>query len=597
MKKQNFIILSLLLFLGVYSCRTWDEDFNTNPTKANVGSELDASVFLGTIIDNLAGYEKSIIDRILPLCEYIGKDRSLSQGNRHRSWHDFDGNVWNNSYDANSNIKSMRTLAQSSNDLSLVAIADILECYAMANLNLFHGPVPYFYPISYDNDTATSYPYDQQDLVFTNILSKLKSASNLIDSNDAGFDDSFDYIYEGDVQKWKKLANTLRIRFALYMYNASKSEASTVIQEIVSNPDQYPVFESNDDNFQINYYGSTERTSPWYGRAQGLLDNAPLSNVFVERLLSLKDPRIYIYGRPVLNDYIHEDADLYLVPTNIGEDKYIGHLYGITTGNGDATKWNGGIQYASRIGEQFISAKWNEDIANFEHDGSDIDKPLVLGTYDEMLFNLAEAAKRGIIPGGDQTARDYYEAAIKASFDRFGCAFAGYSAYDGAYDTEGLASADAYMAQQQVSWDGGRDHKLLIAEQKWIASFALGYEPYYDHKRTMLPPLRSSHNAASYESSGSGTAFPSRGAYPDEEAGENSVEYLTARASLYNIAITGDDNRNEALMWLLDNDDSPSLEMPTFQEPMDDDGEYPGGDNFKTWYDSNWKSMFWWENE
>jgi len=107
----------------------------------------------------------------------------------------------------------------------------------------------------------------------------------------------------------------------------------------------------------------------------------------------------------------------------------------------------------------------------------------------------------------------------------------------------------------------------------------LGFECYTDHRRTMLPDLRASNRAANYESSGSGTAFPSRSAYPSSEAAENTAAWEAARATGFDIPITGDDNRNEARMWILTN--GPSLEMTTFVEPLVENEEYPGQANFK----------------
>ncbi|MBI9061902.1 MAG: SusD/RagB family nutrient-binding outer membrane lipoprotein [Marinilabiliaceae bacterium] len=590
MKTMNSKLLFLMVLLAVMGCRTWDEDFNTNPNKPQLDGSTPPNYFVGEMIDGSKSFASTMYNVMPAVSEYTGKQRSLSQGNRHRSWHDLDGNNWGPAFRSIREVRNVRRAAIAVEDTRYEAVADIWECYLMYGICTLSGPIPYFDVVNVDDEVKYLINYDPQEEVYPAILEKLKKAGELIQSTDGPFYAGSDYVFAGDIQKWKKLANTLRLRLALYMHNASPVAAADIMNEIVNDPATYPVFESNDDNFAIHYNG-VDRISPWYGMmGNWMLKEHTISNILIERLISLKDPRLYIYAKPVQK--VHDNPDTHVLPSNPGPVKYIGQLYGITKGNSSAGSWNGGMEYCSRIGDWFISVDDNM-VATAECAVN----PVVLGTYAEMNFNLAEAAKKGIISGGDAAARLYYEKGIQASLDRYGCEFKGGVDYDGAYADEGLADVTEYLAQPHVGWDSGRDQLTLIAEQKWIASFFLGYESYFDHRRTMLPQLRASDRSATYESSGSGTQFPSRTAYPASEEAENTAAYDLARAIGFDIPITGDDNRNEARMWLLNNDASPSLEMITFHEPLEADGDYPGQDNFKVWYDTHWNTMFWWKNE
>lgn len=589
MKKFNLLLLLTLLMS--YSCRTWDDEFNTNINKPQLSGStaIHPRHFVGAMIEGSDRYASTMYNVMPAVSEYTGKQRSLSQGNRHRSWHDLDGNIWGPTFSSIRNVKNLRRAAIAFEDKRYEAVADIWESYLMYTICTIDGPVPYYDVINDNGDVKYLISYDAQDKVYNSILEKLKAAGEMITADAADIDSKSDYIFAGDIKKWKKLSNTLRLRMALYMYNASPDKAKSIMQEIIGDASKYPLFESNDDNFAVNYDG-VSRISQWYRMGNWLLKEHTMSNILIERLISLKDPRLYVYAKPVQK--VHSDANTHVLPSNPGVDKYIGHLYGITTGNGDAGSWNGGMDYASRIGDEFITVN-----SNMEATADCADHPVMLGTYSELMFNLAEIYKRGILTGGDTKAMEHYKKGITASMEMYNCQFTGNAKYDGAYADQGLSGLDAYMAQSHVAWDGGRDKLTLIAEQKWIASLFLGFESYFDHRRTMLPKLRASHRSANYESSGSGTQFPSRTAYPSSEEAENTAAYEKARATGFDIPITGDNNRNEARMWLLNNSASPSLEMPTFQEPLKSNNEYPGMDNFKTWYDNNWKSMFWWENE
>jgi len=371
----------------------------------------------------------------------------------------------------------------------------------------------------------------------------------------------------------------------MHVYNANPELAKTVLNEIVSSPQKYPVFQSNDDNCAMHYDGSNDdRSSEFYRSPSTWSENCLVSNVMTERLITLRDPRLPLYAYPV--KMVHEE-DNYLKPSNPGPVKYLGHMYGLTVSDGDATSWNGGIEYSSAVGPWF---------RHLDAEGNRTDEtkkpPLFLVTYPELLFLLAEAAQRGIISGD---AKTYYETGIKAAFDQYGATFTS-EGYAGAYASEGLASADAYIAQAQVNWNGGRDKLTLIAEQKWIALFNVPFECYFDHRRTMLPLLSCSNLAATY-SDGSGTKFPARADYPASEEQSNADGWAKARATGFDIPITGDNNRTLAKMWLINNANSPDLQMPVFVEPLRASGEYPGGENFKAWYDAHYKELYWWEYE
>lgn len=595
MKPKIFIIILSLIVLG--SCRTWDEDFNVDHNKPQLssGNPIPPEFFLGAMLNEVtnpfgSAYPLPMLNVIAPTAGYTGKTRSLSQANRHRSWHDLDGDIWGPTFNTIQKVKNMRRAAIGSGDDRYHAVADIWQSYVLYTMTSLDGPIPYFDVIADGDEFSYLIKYDKQDEIFIDILDKLKKAGLMIKSTDANINAEADYIYAGDIQKWKKLSNMLRLRAALQMYNAAPNEAKSVINEILADPQTYPIFESNDDNFAVHYDGSI-RVSPWFvNGSRNLLSQHIVSNIVVERLVSLKDPRLPVYAKPVQK--IHTNPDLYVLPNNPGPKKYVGHLFGITTSNGDAANWNGGLEYGSRIGDWFLSVDENMNITD------ECGKfPLVLGTYSELNFSLAEMAKRGIISGGDAAAHQYYRKGIQASMDYYQCKFKGDALYDGAFGDEGLDSFDAYLSQPHVNWTGGRDHLLLIAEQKWISNYMLGFEPYFEHRRTMLPGLPSSHLAGGYESSGSGTKFPSRTDYPVSESAENPDAVNEAYATGFDIPITGAENRNDAKMWIINNAASPSLQMPIFQEPENKKNEYPGGANFKAWYDAHWETMFWWVNE
>jgi hypothetical protein len=601
MKKKiiHILTVSIMLFLAFNGCDTWDEDINTdpnNPPSLNQSTSVDyqpSQFMLDMIYNGVKGWDYIHWNVCAAVCEYHGKTISLSQGNRHQAWHAFDdshyGGPWNSGYSAVRDIKKMRDAARLSGDLKYLAIANIWECYDFFNLTLLYGDIPYSQTIA---DNAPINPvYDKQKDIYYTLLRKLKAAALTIDPNGQAESET-DLIFQGDMLKWKKFANTLLIRYAMYMYDASPDTATALLTEILGDPLTYPVMSSNADNAFFHYDGS-EYTSCYYQLASSKIDEAPFSNIFIERLVSLKDPRLPVYARPVA--LVNTDAGCNVLPQNEGKDKYAGHIYGITTDNAYATVWNNGANYASKLGEYF---RTEDDKGNATAACSTV--PLAMATYSEMLSFLAEATERKIISTGT-TAQQYYEQSVQASFEQYGASFTS-EKYIGAFGNNGPADVASYLAQPDVSYEGGRDKLTLIAEQKWIASLLMMMDPYFDHRRTMLPQFRASSGSDAYASTGSATKFPSRAAYPGSESSTNRVNVENANATGFDIPITDQETRNEALMWLMQPKGQTWLQMPVFQEPVYP-SEYPCrgtdfpdfGTEFLNWYTANWNSMFWWK--
>lgn len=584
-------IAGLLLFLSI-GCATWDEDININPNTPNGileqenASDVDPSVFMVPMLwSTVDGFDYLAWNVVPAVCEYHGKTKSLSQGNRHKSWHAFDDSgFWVPMYSAIRVVKNLRNAAIQAGDIRYEAIADIWECYTFSMITNLYGDVPYFDPISDDPPLLST--YDPQSEIYPAILQKLKEAGEKLNRQEVPINQASDLIFGGDILKWKKFSNMLRIRLAMYMSDADPEASAAILTEIINDPEAYPIMESNEDNASFKN-DPIERPSVLFNISKAKIEEAPFSNVFIERLISLQDPRLPILAKPVRQ--VHSDPQTHVLPSNPGPVKYAGQLYGITTDNAHAALWNGGFPYASALGDFFRK----EDATGLPLVES-ASTPTLIAIYAEQEFFLAEAIERGIIPGN---ARSHYEQGIRASIDFYEADF-NTELYRGAFADQGFSSQDDYLQQSSVNYDGGRDRLTLIAEQKWLASFFLGLEPYFDHRRTMLPPLRASSGAENFGPNGSGSKFPSRAAYSDAELANNPANVENARRSGFHIPIESDESRNEALMWILQGKD---LQMPIFQEPVYS-SDYPviesisgSGSSFKQWYDSHWNSMFWWK--
>ena len=244
---------------------------------------------------------------------------------------------------------------------------------------------------------------------------------------------SNDIIYDGDISKWKKFSNTVRMLMALRL---SEVDPATAQAEFVSAIDD-GVFTSNDDNLFFQHLADANNQNYWYG--QIVNQNREwwaLTEGLVDQMKPVNDPRLPIYGNPARDS---------------GE--YVGMLYG--------DEVNLGTQEYSLLGDAIYAQ----------------DAPVYLVTYAQVLFAMAEASQRGWIAGDTAS---FYESAIESSILQ----------WTGNTDTvadfmmePGIAFNDAIGIEQ-------------IATQRWVHLFMFGYEAWAEWRRTGFPNIMVSPNGA-----------------------------------------------------------------------------------------------------
>ncbi len=102
------------------------------------------------------------------------------------------------------------------------------------------------------------------------------------------------------------------------------------------------------------------------------------------------------------------------------------------------------------------------------------DATSTLMDYAEINFILAEAALKGYITGGSSAAKNYYEAAIRASMEKWS-ALGAFSATPTSITT---AQVNTFLSSKLASWDLATNKEELIANQKYLALFWVGMEAY-----------------------------------------------------------------------------------------------------------------------
>jgi hypothetical protein len=439
MKNLHKIFLAVAFVTALAGCTKDFEQVNTNtnaPTEITQGLLLPdiQRDMMGEVLGSAWGIGNIVIQQTAKN-QFVNEDRYL--------WGEING-IWNTTYSKLRDVENFRKTAVANGEKSNEAVALIMRAWMFSLITDAYGDVPYFEAIQ--GKDGVFYPkYDKQEDIYNAILSDLKTANDVIGTTIEPL--LGDLIYKGDLNNWKKLANSLRVRALLRISN--KRDVSADLRAIVDNPAQYPVFTSNADHAVYSYLSNSPDQFPLYDARIGSFNEFRAGKTLVDYLKSTTDPRINIFFRPT--------------PASIGKDTAI--IRGIPNGLDDVTAqtYLGGQQNHSQIGElyyeQSISSK-----------GISIAKGVIM-TFAELQFCLAEAAQKGLIGGSAET---YYTNGINASYSFYG-----------------LTPEAGFFTNPIIAYIGTNEEKLeKIGSQKWVSLYYQGLEAWFDWRRTGFPKLQ-----------------------------------------------------------------------------------------------------------
>jgi len=355
-------------------------------------------------------------------------------------------------------------ISQETGNTNYQAVAVILRSWVFSLLTDMYGDIPYTDALQGLEGTLLP-KYDAQKNVYAGVIAELKTAGEMIDVTDKDKAIAGDILFNGDLTKWKKFANSLSLRLLSRMIDKADApvDVKAEITRILSDPAKYPVLESVADNVQLNYLDATNNNNP-INQNRKTRDDHRVSATLVNKLLALNDPRLAVYANK---------------PADGGEFKGVPN--GLSSSDANAL----GLSKTSKVGDYFVSAT----------------APGVIMTYAELLFLKAEFAYKGITVAG--TAAKNYTDAITASFAQYK-----------------LIVPPAYLTANALKT--GAESYTQIMEQKWIALFGQGVEAWTEYRRTGLPALSPPVLNTNQN------IIPTRLPYPGSEESLNYENFSTA---------------------------------------------------------------------
>lgn len=318
---------------------------------------------------------------------------------------DMDGD-WNNVYVRTlNNLNLLKVKAVANGNFNYSAIAKVLTAYTLGYATDAWGDLPYSQ--AFLGVTQPTPAYDSQQQIYVQIQALLDDGIADIAKNAGLKPGSDDYIYAGDMAKWRKLAYTLKARYYMHLSKAPGNTAATQAQLALTALTNG--MQSNDDDAKIAFTGAAGAENPWQ---QNFLPGTTfvLANTFVDAFTTRKDPRLSKMVKPA------KQTGLY-TGRQIGLDEI------------------GSLEAYSIPADFYAGANANNYLVN----------------YTEALFIKAEAT---LVVSGFAAAQPVYQDGIKQHMIKVGVS---------------IPDMDTYIASRGTL--SSTNALRLIMEEKSVANF------------------------------------------------------------------------------------------------------------------------------
>jgi len=448
MKNKIIIVFMSLLVSGFYSCDDDLESINNNPNEPEVVPTNNIFAYSTKRYTDFSRDAFNSGRLTLPWMQYWGQT-AYADEDRYLYRETSAESIYQNTYlvatdlkailDQNSDPATKDAAAAYGNNNNQIAASRIILSYMFFELTNFFGDVPY-YSYGSENETfqalsvnnSSSPVFAAQEDIYSDILKELREASNMINVSEPVFI-SGDNIFNGDAEKWKRFANSLRMRVANNLRGVDASLANSEIDAAIADG----VMLSNEDNAVQAYDTADDNASPLW-RAHITRTDFAVAAPFVQLLKGETgsfgpDPRLFEMAAPISATIEQVKNNTYTKSEDY--DDYLGIPYAFRNTN-----------FLDRTTYSFMS--------------SNILKP----DYEEVLMEYAEV--QFIISERNGFSQENYVTGVRSSMERWGISEADINSF-----ISGLPAAT----------------QETVLNQKYIALYMQPNQAYADYRRTGFP--------------------------------------------------------------------------------------------------------------
>ena len=439
---KKFLVAALVATMGLTGCNKF-LDINENP---NNPESATPSLLLPTVeasISQVVGNSFQVFGNIWG--QYWTQNPTSSQYrviDQYRITNTSMDRVWGNIYRGTLNNAELIINSKVADNENYKGIAHILKAYAYQVATDAFGDIPLSEASKADGNLSPK--YEAQEVVYDSIFNYIDKGLSLLAVKQAIPVASQDMIFNGDLEKWKAFANTLKLRAYLRLSNVNATKAAAGIKALYASN---AIFLNQDATITYTTTGGNE--NPFYNEMVGLgkTQNVVASGTVVQAFVKNNDPRRFAfydkveYTDPETNEPKIQDTIAYIAQGTYSSNskKLVSTPSPMVGGNA--------MSQTSAVA------------------------PVKLFSASESLFLQAEAVVRG---WGTGDAQSLYSAGITESFKATGNA----------------ADAAKYIADApDAKFTGDVEAKVkAIITQKYYAMCGFqGFEAWTEWRRTGYP--------------------------------------------------------------------------------------------------------------
>ncbi|MEI9947284.1 MAG: SusD/RagB family nutrient-binding outer membrane lipoprotein [Chitinophagaceae bacterium] len=464
---KRYILIIAMFIVAFTSCKKFI-DVNTNPndpvdvpaklllTNTTIGTAWISGSYLGRAAAVLMQYNAGLSGDPNDIDVYQMDDK-------------FD-NAWN--FEIYTTIPNLRIIINKTQAESpaYAGIAKLQMAYIFSVATDLWGDVPYS-----QAGFATEFPqprFDKQEDIYQGngdikgLLDLVKEGVADLSKPSTTKPTTDDIVYAGNLDKWKRMGNTLLLKLAIQISTRNPTLAKSTISDVITGN---TFINDNSLDYEVPFANSTSNQNPYF---QYDIVYRP-----DEEMASLR----FINMMKLLNDTVRLN-------------KYYTKPNGVFTGYD-----NGNNVVAPTLANR---SRYNTYVVGSLVSPATAAVPVRIITNYQRAFILAEAA---VILGTAGDANALYQEGIKASMKKTGMTDAEINTYFATNPAIVTLAGTTAQKQQQ------------IITQKYIASVGNALEAYNDFRRTGYPALTVSQFAAGDDPN----SIPKRYPYISTEAQRN----------------------------------------------------------------------------
>tara|TARA_R110001606_G_scaffold92864_1_gene206205 strand:+ start:8607 stop:10271 length:1665 start_codon:yes stop_codon:yes gene_type:complete len=523
MKTKIYTLITLVLFsVIIISCDNFG-DLNVDPTTSTVANP---KTLISKVQTSYSGNRetqwRSLAAYHMSITQMISDGWTVSHGQAYKLDISYMEYMWKSSYrEINDLILAIEEAEKNPELVNYQAVARILKVMIFAQLTDTYGNLPYFEAGAQAEANNLHPKYDDQKDIYYDFFKELKEAVAQLDSS---MPLEGDLIYNGSTDKWKKFANSLRLRYAMRLVNVdeskAKEEALLAISDglMVSVDDAATVEHSN---FNVSTSGANEIRGNGFSQVQNFSEEIIVAcETYVSYLRDNNDPRLSMmfgmyaayeedatsrYNSKSSTETSVEITQEYLAKYGILEGYTPGYFLFEAPEGSPADIWS--PRFVNKNGKTVQINKFFKSL-QIKRNLTRIDLPSIYQSYSEVELWLAEAAHRGWTnSGGD--SETHYKNAIFANINEL-------SQILGAQSNTNLNAA----VYAENLWNNTPDKMEAINMQHYINNFYNGIEGFANWRRSGFPKLKPTTDNAFTDQALNGL-IPRKLPYPNTEMNFN----------------------------------------------------------------------------